>query len=117
MTIEIVNLAQYWYFETKLSIVVAMIDRDTLFGASLGACIVTSRRGNLKGWRFPGSFFLSAGVGYLFAPVVLPHLPGLSSGVTAFICALIVIPISIKLTAWVNTADIVEIIRRLRPPK
>lgn len=54
MTIEIVNLAQYWYFETKLSIVVAMIDRDTLFGASLGACIVTSRRGNLKGWRFPG---------------------------------------------------------------
>lgn len=117
MTIEITNQAQLLSFETTLFIAAAMIDPDALFGACIGAWVLTSRRRNLRGWQYTGTFLLSASVGYLFAPVAPPHLTGLSTGITAFICALIVIPFSIKTTAWVNRADIAEIIRRLRPPK
>lgn len=117
MTIEIINLAQLLYFEAKLYIAVAMLDPDALFGACVGAWVLTSRRRNLRGWQYTGTFLLSASVGYLFAPVAPPHLTGLSTGITAFICALIVIPFSIKITAWANSADIADIIRRLRPPK
>ena len=116
MTNEFFSLVSHWYLDTGLSIV-AMIDRDTAFGAALGAWVVTSARRTLKGWQHLGSFLLSACVGYLFTPVALPHMTGLSAGVTAFICALVVIPISIKLMIWVNTADITEVIRRFRGPK
>lgn len=116
MTNEMLSFFTHWYFEIGLPIV-SIIDRDALFGACLGAWVVTSARRALKGWQHVGSFLLSACVGYLFTPVALPHLSGLSVGVTAFICALVVIPISIKLMIWVNTTDIAEVLRRLRGPK
>ncbi len=116
MTNELFSFANYGYLNIGLPII-AMIDRDALFGASLGAWVVTSARRTLKGWQHLGSFLLSACVGYLFTPVALPHLTGLSVGVTAFICALVVIPISIKLMIWVNSTDIVDVLRRLKGPK
>ena len=116
MTNEMIRFASYWYLEIGLPMI-AMIDRDAVFGACLGAWVVTSARRSLKGWQHVGSFLLSASVGYLFTPVALPYLNGLSVGVTAFICALIVIPISIKLMIWVNTADIADVLRRFKGPK
>jgi len=91
-----------------------VIDGEVLFGASLGAWLVTTTRANFKAWQRIGSWFLSAGVGYLFTPVALPLAPFLTAGVTAFLCAMIVIPISIKLMQWVDGAGIGEIIRHLR---
>lgn len=116
MTNELFSFATHWYLNAGLPII-EIIDRDAVFGASLGAWVATSARRTLKGWQHFGSFLLSACVGYLFTPVALPHLTGLSAGVTAFICALVVIPISNKLMIWVNTMDIVDVIRRLKGPK
>ncbi|WP_155296058.1 putative holin [Pseudomonas gelidaquae] len=82
-----------------LSTVTPVIDDGALFGAILGAWLVTSTKRDLKVWQRLGSLFLSAGVGYLFAPMV---------------CALVVIPISIKLMVWVEKADIWDIWRRIR---
>lgn len=90
------------------------IDGEALFGATLGAWLVTTTRSNFKAWQRIGSWLLSAGVGYLFTPVALPFAPFLTAGVTAFLGALIVIPISIKLMQWVDGAGIGEIIRQLR---
>ena len=47
-------------------------------------------------------------------PSALPLVPSLTGGVTAFLCALIVIPVSIKLMQWIDGAGIGEIIRHLR---
>lgn len=93
---------------------VPLIDGEVLFGAALGAWLATSARANLKAWHRVGSWLLSAGVGYLFTPVALPLAPFLTAGVTAFLCALIVIPVSIKLMLWVDGAAIGEIIRYLK---
>lgn len=90
------------------------IDGEALFGAALGAWLVTTTRVNLKAWQRLGSLMLSAGVGYLFTPVALPLAPSLTGGVTAFICALIVIPVSIKLMQWIDGAGIGDIIRHLK---
>ncbi|HCS44984.1 MAG TPA: hypothetical protein DIW52_19520 [Pseudomonas sp.] len=90
------------------------IDGETLFGAALGAWLVTTTGSNFKAWQRIGSWLLSAGVGYLFTPVALRLAPFLTGGVTAFFCALIVIPISIKLMQWIDGAGIGEIIRHLR---
>ena len=91
-----------------------VLDGEVLFGAALGAWLVTTTRSNLKTWQRIGSWLLSAGVGYLFTPVAHPLAPFLTAGVTAFLCALIVIPVSIKLMQWVDGAGIGDIIRHLR---
>ena len=90
------------------------IDGEVLFGASLGAWLVTTTRTNFKAWQRIGSWLLSAGVGYLFTPVALPLAPFLTAGVVAFLCALLVIPISIKLMQWIDGAALAEIVRHLR---
>ncbi len=90
------------------------INGEALFGAVLGAWLVTTTRSHLKVWQSIGSFLLSAGVGYLFTPVTLPLVPFLTGGVAAFICALMVIPISIKVMQWIDNAPITEILRRIR---
>lgn len=90
------------------------IDGEALFGAALGAWLVTTTRSNFKAWQRIGSWLLSAGVGYLFTPVALQLTSLLTSGVTAFFCALIVIPVSIKLMQWIDGAALGEIIRHLR---
>ena len=80
-----------------LASVTPVIDDGALFGAILGAWLVTSTKRDLKVWQRLGSLFLSAGVGYLFAPMALQAIPFITSGGSAFLCALVVIPISIKL--------------------
>ncbi|QXH63238.1 putative holin [Pseudomonas azerbaijanorientalis] len=91
-----------------------VVNGEVLFGAMLGAWLVTTTRTSFKAWQRIGSWLLSAGVGYLFTPVAHSLAPFLTEGVTAFLCALIVIPISIKLMQWVDGAGIGEIIRHLR---
>jgi hypothetical protein len=93
------------------------VDGEALFGAALGAWLVTTTRKNFKAWQRIGSLLLSAGVGYLFTPVTLPFAPFLTSGVAAFLCALMVIPISIKTMQWIDGATLAEIILRLKGGK
>jgi len=97
-----------------LATVTPIIDGEALFGAILGAWLVTSTKHDLKVWQRLGSLFLSAGVGYLIAPIALQAVPFITSGGSAFVCALVVIPISIKLMVWVEKADIWDIWRRIR---
>ena len=94
-----------------------VVDGEVLFGAMLGAWLVTTTRTDFKAWQRIGSWLLSAGVGYLFTPVAHPLVPFLTAGVTAFLCALVVIPISIKLMQWIDSVGIGEIIRHLRGRK
>ncbi|RWU21033.1 hypothetical protein DM813_17615 [Pseudomonas alkylphenolica] len=93
---------------------VPTVEGDVVFGALLGAWLVTSTRSLLKAWQRIGTLALSAGVGYLFTPLVVQMAPFLSNGVAAFIAAVVVIPISIKVMVWLDTADLREILRRLR---
>jgi len=97
-----------------LATAVPQIDGEALFGALLGAWLVTSIKRDLKAWQRLGSLLLSAGVGYLFAPVALKIAPVINSGGAAFACALVVIPISIKAMLWVEQADLFDILRRIR---
>ncbi|MNJ15694.1 hypothetical protein D3C77_99460 [compost metagenome] len=97
-----------------LATAVPLIDGEALFGAILGAWLVTSIKRDLKAWQRLGSLLLSAGVGYLFAPVALKLAPIINSGGAAFASAMVVIPISIKVMVWVEQADLFEILRRIR---
>lgn len=94
--------------------VVPAIDGEALFGALLGAWLVASTKQNLKVWQRMGSLLLSAGVGYLFAPMALRMAPFLTSGGAAFGCALVVIPISIKAMVWVEKSNLWDIVRRFK---
>ncbi|UBM23736.1 hypothetical protein K8374_15185 [Pseudomonas sp. p1(2021b)] len=102
------------------------LDLNAMFGAMLGAWLVSSSRrrlrhwgilsndDRLKVWQRMVALALAGGVGYLFTPFVLSLVPSLSSGVAAFVAALVVIPISIKVMHWVDHADLQDIIRRWR---
>ncbi|MDD1012133.1 putative holin [Pseudomonas rubra] len=97
-----------------LAFSVPVVDGDAIFGALLGAWLVVSTRGALKVWQRIGSLLLSAGVGYLFTPLVLLTAPFLSNGVAAFIGSVVVIPICIKVMIWLDSADLKDILQRLR---
>lgn len=117
MTIEIVDLTHHWLFDATLNIFVTIIDNEVIFGACLGSWVATGTRRDMKAWKQLGSFLLSACVGYLFTPMALPHLTGFSAGATAFFCALVVIPISIKIMKWVIVTDVADILRRFKGPR
>ncbi|MDG9882226.1 hypothetical protein CSV86_006820 [Pseudomonas putida CSV86] len=90
------------------------VEGDMVFGALLGAWLVASTRGFLKAWQRIGSLLLSAGVGYLFTPLMRSIGPFLSGGEAAFIGAVVVIPIVIKVMIWLDGAELRDIIQRLR---
>ncbi|MFV3324846.1 hypothetical protein ACNFG0_00095 [Pseudomonas sp. NY15372] len=102
------------------------LDFNALFGAMLGAWLVSSSRrrlrqwgilsndDRLKVWQRMVALALAGGVGYLFTPFVLSLAPSLPSGVAAFVAALVVIPISIKVMHWVDHADLQDMIQRWR---
>lgn len=97
---------------------------EALAGAILGACLVSSSKG--KAWvtirsrrklslqERLMSLLLSAGVGYLFMPLLLSLMPFVSGGVAAFVAAVVVIPISVKVMLWLENADLKEIVQRWR---
>lgn len=90
------------------------IDGEALFGAVLGAWLVTSTKKDLKVWQVLGSLLLSCGVGYLFAPMALRLAPVLTSGGGAFACALLIIPLSIKAMVWIEHTSLWDVISRIR---
>ncbi len=114
-------------FETAQTLVnVTGFDGNALFGAVLGAWLVSSSRHRvkawmmissrkrLKAWQQVGSLMMSAGVGYLFTPLVEALAPLLSSGMAAFVAAVVVIPISVKIMVWLDTADLRDLFQRWR---
>lgn len=90
------------------------IDIEVMIGASLGAWLIMSSKRNASISQRVTTFFLSAGAGYLFAPMAMQIAPVFTAGGAAFGCALIVVPISIKVHVWIKQADLPELIKRLR---
>jgi hypothetical protein len=87
---------------------------DNLLGAVLGACLVINRQQVASCTRKLTNLLLSAGVGLLFAPMAQDQIPQLTGGIAAFGCALLVIPLSVKLRDWVRQLDIDDVLRRFR---
>ena len=117
MTLEHVTYLINKYVELFLPVLENMINNEMFWGACLGGWLVASSRSNKNVFKKIVSFLLSASVGYLFSPVALLYLPVIPPGVCGFICALVVIPLSRKLTDWIQLTDIVDLIRRLRGGK
>ena len=90
------------------------IDIEVMIGASLGAWLIMNSKRNAGISQRVTTFFLSAGAGYLFAPMAMQIAPVFTAGGAASGCALIVVPISIKVHVWIKQADLPELIKRLR---
>ncbi|MBA6118790.1 hypothetical protein JET76_26980 [Pseudomonas putida] len=97
-------------------------DGRVLFGALLGALLVSAARDRLiivsrKRLSFGKQVllvFLTLGVGYLFEPLLQTLAPMLSRGMAAFVAAVVVIPISLKVMVWLDSVDVREILQRWR---
>ncbi|MCS8937174.1 phage holin family protein [Pseudomonas aeruginosa] len=91
------------------------VDGGMLFGALLGAWLATGTKQDLKAWSRLLSLILPTCVGYLFADVALARVPWLTNqAFSAFVCALVVIPLSLKAVAWVDKVDFDDLWRRIR---
>jgi len=98
------------------------MDGTVLFSALLGALLVSAARDRLitntstrltfckKGLLV----FVTVGVGHLFEPLVMSLAPMLTRGMAAFVAAVVVIPISLKVMASLDALDPSEIIQRWR---
>ncbi|GLO53430.1 hypothetical protein PPUN110474_48310 [Pseudomonas putida] len=98
------------------------VDGNVLFAALLGALLVSAARDRLitnKARRLTLGkklllVFVTVGVGHLFEPLVSSLVPLLSRGMAAFVAAVVVIPISLKVMVWLDTLDPRELIQRWR---
>ena len=94
------------------------VDGDVLFAALLGALLVSAARDRLitsEARRLTLLLlFVTVGVGHLFEPLVSSLVPLLSRGMAAFVAAVVVIPISLKVMVWLDTLDPRELIQRWR---
>ncbi|EKT4480032.1 hypothetical protein [Pseudomonas putida] len=98
------------------------VDGNVLFAALLGALLVSAARDRLitnTARRLTLSkklllVFITVGVGHLFEPLVSSLVPLLTRGMAAFVAAVVVIPISLKVMVLVDTLDPRELIQRLR---
>ncbi|MFI8559526.1 hypothetical protein E2H86_23315 [Pseudomonas putida] len=93
-----------------------------LFGAFLGAVLITLARGQMilvprerLSTLSQGLLVLLAlGVGYLFEPLLTSLVPSLTPGMAAFVAAVAVIPVCIKLVVWLDAVDMRDILQRWR---
>ncbi|WP_449431960.1 hypothetical protein [Pseudomonas putida] len=101
---------------------VLSMEGRVLFGALLGALLVSAARDRiiivsrkrLSIGRQLLLVCLTVGVGYLFEPLLLSLVPMLSRGMAAFVAAVVVIPICLKVMVWLDSVDLREIVQRLR---
>ncbi|MFV3288290.1 hypothetical protein ACNFBR_06085 [Pseudomonas sp. NY11955] len=98
------------------------VDGKVLFAALLGALLVSAARDRLitnatrrltQGKKVL-LVFVTVGVGHLFEPLVSSLLPLLTRGMAAFVAAVVVIPISLKVMVFVDTLDPRELLQRWR---
>ncbi|QXI46269.1 hypothetical protein HU763_015985 [Pseudomonas anuradhapurensis] len=111
-------------FDTPCAALVALleVDGDVLFAALLGALLVSAARDRLitntarrlKLGQKLLLVFVTVGVGHLFEPLVSSLTPLLTRGMAAFVAAVVVIPISLKVMVWLDTLDPRELIQRWR---
>lgn len=112
------------FFDTLFAAFVALLDEDgnVLFAALLGALLVSAARDRLitntarrlKLGKKLLLVFVTIGVGHLFEPLVSSLVPLLTRGMAAFVAAVVVIPISLKVMVWLDTLDPRELIQRWR---
>jgi len=100
------------------------MDVHVLYGAMLGALLVSLARGRMKVWLMLGAgsrrsvrksvvlMVLSTGVGCLFEPLIVSLAPMLAGGMAAFSAAVVVIPISLKIMVWLDGLDLQELLQR-----
>lgn len=101
---------------------VLVADRDVLIAALLGALLVSAARDRLMtnaARRLTlGNkqllVLITVGVGHLFEPLVSSLLPLLNRGMAAFVAAVVVIPISLKVMLLLDTLELRELIQRWR---
>jgi hypothetical protein len=93
-----------------------------LLGAFLGALLVSDARdqmdivsrNRLSVRNQLILVFLTMGVGYLFEPLLQSLAPMLSRGMAAFVAAVVVIPITLKVLVWLDVMDPRELLQRWR---
>ncbi|WEK32714.1 MAG: hypothetical protein P0Y58_11135 [Candidatus Pseudomonas phytovorans] len=98
------------------------VDGSVLFAALLGALLVSAARDRLitnatRRLTLSKKLLLvlvTVGVGHLFEPLVSSLVPLLTRDMAAFVAAVVVIPISLKVMVWLDTLDPREIIQRWR---
>ncbi|WP_236236952.1 hypothetical protein [Pseudomonas faucium] len=99
-----------------------MSEGRVLLGALLGALLVSAARdplhtvsdGRLSVGKHLMLMVLTLGVGYLFEPLLQSLAPMLSRGMAAFVAAVVVIPITLKVLVWLDTVEVRELIQRWR---
>lgn len=88
------------------------VDGNALMGALLGAALVAYARKELKPWQRLGGLCFSALVGYLMATEMVNQTPIKDTGAGAFIGAIVIVPLALKLMEWVDKLEIATLFKR-----
>ncbi|MEH6565107.1 MAG: putative holin [Halopseudomonas sp.] len=95
-----------------LATLLPWVDANALMGAVLGAALVAYAQKDLKAWQRLGGLIFSAMVGYLMSTEVVAQTPINETGPGAFIGAIVIVPLGLKLMEWVGKLEIATLFKR-----
>lgn len=87
------------------------VDANALMGAALGAGLVAYSKADISPWKRLGALAFSAALGYLMSEEVVSQSFINETGTGAFVGAIVIAPLALKLLSYVEGLDIAELFR------
>lgn len=88
------------------------IDANALMGATLGAGLVAYNKTDMSPWKRLGALAFSAALGYLMSGEVVNLTMVKETGAGAFIGAIAIVPLTLKLITFVDELKISDYLKR-----
>ncbi|MCU1717420.1 phage holin family protein [Pseudomonas sp. 5P_3.1_Bac2] len=92
-----------------LSTLLPHLDGNALFGAVIGAALIALKPSDLKSWQRLLGLLVSVGVGYISAEEIVAQTPITQSGPGAFVGAIVVVPIALKVLALIEHLELADL--------
>lgn len=90
------------------------VDANALMGACLGAGLVAYNKEDMAPLMRLGALIFSALVGYFFADEIVSQTFITETGVSAFVGAIAIVPLAMKLTIAVEKVDLHDVLKKWR---
>lgn len=89
-----------------LAQILPYVDANAAFGAIIGAALVANTKKDMSAWKRCASFFTSAACGYGGAGEFVARELAKESFLPALLCALVIVPIALKVLDIVPEVDL-----------
>lgn len=92
-----------------LATIIPSLDGNALFGAVVGSAVIALNQKDLRAWQRVLGLLVAVGSGYVSAAEIVAQTPITKTGPGAFVGAIIVVPIALKVLAVIEKMQLADV--------